>query len=665
MFKRTDYSKPDNFAPVFNILTATTGESSKYNPTFEIYGNVIRTPLLDNIETEEELNQIAIKFANSNLPVWTMFNKKSKYFPVIFYKIPGLSYPFNVSESVSNINTGFLEEYIHQITTNENINLITNYELESETTPLGVIEFNYGIASGDPLATQVIIWTHAKYNNLDNDVYLKYEVSLDEIFSKIVKSEIVNTNKSIDFTLKVDVQGLYPNTTYYYRFININDKINTSPIGRTRTIPDLKTEVDSINLATVSCSQYTRGYFNVYQDIGRLDNINAVIHLGDYIYEYGIDGTYNNDGRPLSAPRIPNPIYECLTLDDYRKRHAQSKTDTDSQYMHSCHPIIPVWDDHEVSDNSWEFGAEYENPGLAYMIRKENAIKAYHEWMPIRTGIDPHIIFRTFDFGSILSLHMLDTRHYRRDKQVTIQELVTEPEKYREILYSPTRKLLGPSQLDWLTEQMIKSKNPWQVLGNQVIMAKTLLPVSILINVNNEVLLFESITNYLTALNTPPEFRTPEQNALLNPEINPLYGYNLDAWDGYPAEREKLYNIIEKLNKNVIVLSGDSHNSWFNYLTDDNNKLIGKELAVTSVTSTGIEAAFPNIPPIELQKLFETLFTDVKWIDTYRRGYLISTYTKEKVVADWKFIDNINNMYYSESKPSHLEIITTEPEPEP
>lgn len=268
------------------------------------------------------------------------------------------------------------------------------------------IDFNYGVASGDPLATQVIIWTHAKYNNLDNDVYLRYEVSLNDIFTKIVKSEFVNTNKSTDFTLKVDVLGLAPNTTYYYRFLNIDDKTNTSPIGRTRTIPDLTTEVDIINLAVVSCSQYTRGYFNVYQDIGRLDDINAVIHLGDYIYEYGIDGSYNDYGRPISASRIPNPINECLTLDDYRKRHAQSKTDPDSQYMHSRHPMIAVWDDHEISDNSWEFGAEYENPGLAYMIRKENAIKAYHEWMPIRTGIDPHIIFRTFDFGSILSLHI-------------------------------------------------------------------------------------------------------------------------------------------------------------------------------------------------------------------------------------------------------------------
>lgn len=131
MFERTDYSKPDNPAPVFNILTATNGDSSKYNPIFEIYGNVIRTPLLDNIETEEDLNQIAARYANNYTPVWTMFNKNSKYFPVIFYKIPGLSYPFNVSESVSNINTGFLEEYIHQITTNENINLITNYESSS------------------------------------------------------------------------------------------------------------------------------------------------------------------------------------------------------------------------------------------------------------------------------------------------------------------------------------------------------------------------------------------------------------------------------------------------------------------------------------------------------------------------------------------------------
>ena len=519
------------------------------------------------------------------------------------------------------------------------------------------IDFNYGIASGDPLSTQVILWTHAKYNNLDNDVYLRYEISLDDIFTKIVKSEIVHTNKSIDFTLKVDVTGLQPNTTYYYRFINMDNKLNISPIGRTKTIPSSTSNVDIINFAVVSCANFPVGFFNVYQDIGRLDDIHAVIHLGDYIYEYGTNGKYNNYGRPISSSRLSNPINECLTLDDYRKRHAQYKTDTDLQYMHSRHPIIPVWDDHEVANDSWEFGCEVENPGIAYMTRKDNAIKAYHEWIPIRTGIDPHIIFRTFDFGNILSLHMLDTRHYRRDKQVTLQELLVEPTKYREILYSPTRKLLGPSQLDWLTEQMKKSNNPWQVLGNQVIMAKTQLPVSILINGNDQVLLIKSINDYETALNTPPDQRTPEQNALLDPTINPLYGINLDAWDGYPAEREKLYDIIQELNKKVIVLAGDSHDSWFNYLINDSNELVAKELAVTSVSSVGLEADLPNIPPAELQKIFELLFPDVKWIDTYRRGYLLATYTKTEVNANWKFINTVDSMRYEESKPSHDEII--------
>ena len=521
------------------------------------------------------------------------------------------------------------------------------------------IEFKYGIASGDPLSNQVIIWTHAKYNNLDNDVYLRYEISSNEIFTKIVTSGVVNTNKNIDFTIKVDVIGLEPDTTYYYRFININDKTNISPIGRTRTIPNSSSNVDSITFAVVSCSNYPQGYFNVYQDIGRLEDINAVIHLGDYIYEYGTNNSYNDYGRPISSSRLSNPINECLILEDYRKRHAQYKTDTDLQYMHSRHPMIPIWDDHEVSNNSWEFGAEYENPGIAYMIRKDSAIKAYHEWMPIRTGIDPHIIFRTFDFGNILSLHMLDTRHYRRDKQVTLTELLTEPAKYREILYSPTRKLLGPSQLDWLAEQMKKSKNPWQVLGNQVIMAKTEVPVSILINVNDKDGLLKSIADYLRALNTPPNQRTPEQIALTDPNINPLYGYNLDAWDGYPSEREKLYNIIQILNKNVSVLSGDSHDSWFNNLYNNKNELIGKELAVTSVSSEGFERQLPYISPAELQVILELLFKpNVEWVDTSRRGYLLSTYTKTNVNANWQFINTTNSMMYTKSIPSHEAIVS-------
>lgn len=515
------------------------------------------------------------------------------------------------------------------------------------------IEFTCGVASGDPLQTQVIIWTHAKYINNNNDVFVKYEVSLDINFTNIVKSDIVITTQNTDFTLKVDVTGLEPDTIYYYRFININNNTNISPIGRTRTIPSLEIQYnESITFAVVSCSHYASGYFNVYKEIGKLDNLNAIIHLGDYIYEYG-----NSDyGTPFSPLRSSNPDHVCYTLDDFRKRYSQYKSDIDSQYMHSRHPMIPIWDDHEVADNSWKSGTEIGESGIEYITKKNNAIRAYHEYMPIRTGTDNNIIFRTFDFGDILSLHMLDTRHYERDKQITHEQLLTDPLQYKEILYSPTRKLLGPLQLNWLNEQMAKSKSHWQVLGNQVIMSKIQIPVSILINLNNE-FLTKSITDYLTALNTPLDYRTTEQNLLLDTNINPVYGTNLDGWDGYPAERERLYTMIKNMNKNLIVLSGDSHNSWSNNLRDNSNNLIGNEFAVTSVSSIGLEATFPNIPPSQIQLLFTTLFPDVKWIDTYRRGYLIANFTKNNVNANWKFIDNVNSKIYNESLPSHEEII--------
>ena len=519
------------------------------------------------------------------------------------------------------------------------------------------VVFNYGVASGDPLHTQVIIWTHAKYNNLENDVYLNYEISLDEKFTEIIKSDIAHTSKNVDFTVKVDVTGLEPNTTYYYRFKNIDDVNNASPIGRTRTIPNSNSVVDSIKFAVVSCSNYARGYFNVYQDIGRLEDINAVIHLGDYIYEYGINGLYNDYGRPFTISRMSNPVDECLTLDDYRKRHAQYKTDTDAQYMHSRHPIISVWDDHEIANNSWVFGAEYENPKVPYMIRKKDAIQAYHEYMPIRTGTDRNIIFRTFDFGNILSLHMLDTRHYNRDKQITHEELLTDPIKYNNLLFSPDRKLLGPLQLEWLTEKMKNSNKPWQVLGNQVLMSDFKMPVSILININKSEELIKSVTEYVTAENTPDEYRTQKQKDLLNPIKNPKYGYNLDSWDGYPAEKEKLYKIIKTLDKKVTVFSGDSHNAWYNDLTNNEGNLIAKEFGVPSVSSPGLELYLKSIPYEQVQQTFKTLCPSVKWCDTHRRGYLITEYTKTQVSVNWRFIDTVDSMNYSRSDPSHKEII--------
>ncbi len=523
------------------------------------------------------------------------------------------------------------------------------------------ILFKYGVASGDPLADKVIIWTHAKYENLDVPVIVKYEVAQEKEFLNIVSTGFYETDKEKDFTVKIDVQGLLPNTYYYYRFYNYEDPTNSSTIGRTRTIPDSTSGVSSVSFAVASCSNYPQGYFNVYQEIAQLKDINAVIFLGDYIYEYGLDGYDNEYGRPVSNSRIPEPKRECFTLDDYRKRHATYKTDTDLQYVHSLHPMIPVWDDHEVADNAWEFGCLTQPPGPAYELRKADGLQAYHEWVPIRTTEDPRIIFRTFDFGNILSLHMLDTRHYRRNEQIYLPSLLTQPEIYVPKLYSESRELLGKSQLDWLAEQMAVSDKPWQVLGQQVVMANVEAPVSILIKFDplnfDPVAAFYSINEYLLAKGTPENQRSEKQKALLNPLLNPVYATNLDAWGGYPAEREKVFKLVKDLNKKLVVLSGDSHMAWYNDLVDSQGEFIGKEIGVTSVSSRGPDYDY-DIPPEQLKNIYIKLFNDVKWVDTYRRGYSFVTFTENDCTAEWRFINRVDTMYYKQSKPTHVEVIT-------
>jgi len=523
------------------------------------------------------------------------------------------------------------------------------------------ILFEYGVASGDPLSNRVIIWTHAKYENLDTPTVVKYEVALDADFINIVLTSLFETNLEKDFTIKIDVEGLKANTYYYYRFYNPDDITNSSTIGRTRTIPDVLSGVSSVSFAVASCANYPQGYFNVYQEIAQLKDINAVIFLGDYIYEYGLNGKDNEYGRPVSNSRISEPKRECFTLDDYRKRHATYKSDTDLQYMNSLHPMISVWDDHEVADNAWEFGCLTQPPGPAYELRKADGLHAYHEWMPIRTFLDPRIIYRTFDFANILSLHMLDTRHYRRNEQIYLPSLLTQPEIYVPKLYSESRELLGKSQLDWLAQQMEKSDKPWQVLGQQVIMANVQAPISIQtkLDPNNfdSVALFYSITEYLLALNTPEIQRTEKQKALLNPLLNPVYAINLDDWGGYPAERERVFKLVKDLNKKLIVLSGDSHMSWYNNLVDSSGTFIGKEIGVTSVSSRGPDYDY-DIPPEQFKNFYLKLFNDVKWIDTYRKGYSFITFTENDCKAEWRFIDKVDTMYYKQSKPTHIEVIT-------
>ncbi|MEY2686541.1 MAG: hypothetical protein RL375_739, partial [Pseudomonadota bacterium] len=275
--------------------------------------------------------------------------------------------------------------------------------------------FAYGVASGDPLADRVILWTHAKHPRHDKPVELKWQVAHDSHFRHIIRHGHAVARKAHGHTVKVDVDGLSAGSSYFFRFL-ADDEV-TSPVGRTRTLP--ASNVAEVKLAVFSCALYSEGFFNAYDD-ATVSGAQYAIHLGDYIYEYGA-GADEFGNADIPGNRITKPAHDIVSLDDYRTRYALYRTDPDLQALHAAMPFITVWDDHEFANNAWTGGAENHDPATRgdWAVRKANAARAYHEWMPIRTQ-DPHNllrIYRSFDFGSLLSLHMLDTRIEGRDRQ--------------------------------------------------------------------------------------------------------------------------------------------------------------------------------------------------------------------------------------------------------
>jgi hypothetical protein len=237
----------------------------------------------------------------------------------------------------------------------------------------------YGVASGDPLANQVILWTHAKFSNSAMDVTLRYQVASDAAFTQIVSQGDVVAKSETGFTAKADATGLMAGTSYFYRFVNGAD---TSPVGRTRTLP---TTASSLKLAVMSCTNYPTGFFNVYSEVANSDAEYA-LHLGDYIYEYASTGYASSSAATLG--RVSAPVNELLSLADYRTRHAQYKSDPDSKNLHSLKPMIAVWDDHEFANNAFKDGAENHPPATAPRRRPRRRRQAHH--LHHRPARDPH-----------------------------------------------------------------------------------------------------------------------------------------------------------------------------------------------------------------------------------------------------------------------------------
>ncbi len=505
--------------------------------------------------------------------------------------------------------------------------------------------FEHGIASGDPMQDRVILWTRVTPES-EGKVVVDWEVAADESFGEIVAKGSDTTTAEVDYTFKVDAEGLAPGTDYYYRF-RAGDQ--TSVVGRTRTAPAASPAAASF--AVVSCANYPVGFFNVYREVANQE-LDAVLHLGDYIYEYGADG-YASD-RAAEFGRVVEPETEIISLADYRARYAQYHTDADLQVCHARHPFILVWDDHEVANNAWRNGAENHDPASEgdFSERRAAAIQAWYEWLPVRPPTQAsEIIYRSFSYGDLLDLIMLDTRNVGRDKQVDYADYlsggVIDSVAVRAATSDSNRTMLGTDQLAWLQEQLVNSTARWQVLGQQVLMARQPMPEPIVRPLATSLggSLEEATGAVLAAFaakQKAPEDRTPEEQMLLDSAIP----FNPDAWDGYAYEREVLLEQARQLQSRLVVFAGDTHNAWASQLTTADGTVVGVELAGPSVTSPGAEAVLGASNAALFGPLAETLIDDLRYTNLVERGYLRADFSPDAVVANWVFVSAIDTPDY-------------------
>ena len=548
--------------------------------------------------------------------------------------------------------------------------------------PPASTQFRYGVASGDPLPDRVILWTHARVAGSNAAIPLTWQVATDSGFAHIVSSGAVDALEDNGFTAKIDATGLTAGAAYYYRFQDAAGVL--SPVGVTRTLP--AASVTSLKLAVFSCPLYSEGYFNVYADAAQSDAQYA-LHLGDYIYEYGANPTEYGNEDALTLGRIAFPLQDLVSLSDYRQRYAQYRSDANLQRLHASMPWIAVWDDHEFADNAYVDGALNHNPATQgdWATRKQAAARAYHEWLPIRTP-DPTNrlkIYRQFDFGSLLSLHMLDTRIEGRDRQYDsfgdadggVSRYLAGVTPVNGALPDASRHIMSSAQQDWLIGGITASAAEWQFLGSQSVMARLWLPASVLQKLLAAMAspptatladASAAISAYLDAKATRAAAGagalTPAQAALLDPALNPPLPYNLDAWDGYPAQRDAILTAIKSLNKNLVVLSGDSHNAWFSRLTTLAGVKAGVEFAGSSVSAHGLEyvglgglaasldgsALVPQLGNAAIGAGLG-LVDDLGYADTVRRGYLLMTVTAASVKGEYVFVDTVKSKTYTAS----------------
>lgn len=442
--------------------------------------------------------------------------------------------------------------------------------------------FRHGVASGDPLPDAVVLWTRVTPEDTGTDtVMVEWEVSTDPTFATLTTSGTLATNVGRDFTVKVDATGLAPATTYYYRFRGLGE---TSAIGRTKTAPS--GSVAHLRFAVAACSSYAHGYFLGYREIAKRLDLDAVLHLGDYIYEYAT-GRYG-------SVREYDPPTEILSLADYRRRYAHYRLDADLKEAHRQHPWIVTWDDHETANDAWRDGAENHSISEgSFADRKAAAAQAYAEWMPIREQSDVEKIWRAFAYGDLAEIVVLDSRRWGRDEQAMG---TTDP-----TLVDPARQLLGADQETFLGERLTTTTAQWKLIAQQIVMA----PFPLL--------------------------------------------FNTDAWDGYPAARTRFFDLLEdNAIDDVIVLTGDIHMSIAADLPR-NPTAPAEYNPTTGMGSLAVEMVAPGITsPGLTERLARGFDTNIRrdaphakgW-NLWKRGYYVLDLTPARAQGAWFLVPDV------------------------
>lgn len=534
-------------------------------------------------------------------------------------------------------------------------------EDQIEATPLNLKPSNFkeGVASFDPTTTSVIIWTRFTSTSSES-IEITWEISVDAKFEKILRQGKIFTDESRDYTVSVDVQNLPSNKTFFYRFYNVKTK-EVSVVGETITLPSQSDNISQVKMAVCSCANYAAGLFNVYEAMANSD-VDVVVHLGDYIYEYGA-GEYGTNTYTASLGRTHSPANEIVTLEEYRTRYKQYRSDEKLKYLHQKKPFIAVWDDHEIANDFYNGGAENHQANEGDLDdRKANALKAYSEYIPLKTG-DDNRIYRDFHFGNLVSLYMLDTRVIARDKQLEysnyfLPDNTFNAASFQKDLMNPNRQLLGIEQLSWLGSKVNGSSSKWQVLGQQVLMTKMMLPAELLMlmaKINAEIdatgsaqpatfQAFQATVGSLVTIKSRVLANDPTVTVAEKTRLATVLPYNLDAWDGYPIEREKLYSILN--GKKVVTLAGDTHNAWQGELKSASNKVVGLELATASITSPGLEkylglGASGSTQIAQFEQALNLLIDDLEYSNLSKRGYLKATFSASDVKAEWFFATSV------------------------